>query len=292
MARFALALTSAALIAGTASANELLGVAPPAPIDGIHFGGRPPGNADTWVTPFVATSDGRVVGWKAQFYGGALDVCGLPATIQLKILRASSATTLKVVAVGAVHEPKALLRDRFGSPCQQLVDSSPNSVIEFAETGLLIAPGDVVGVTIGADPEAGVYVHPLVSAGTSRLLFREVVVGGTIDLAEAESGEIPGAPALQLELATNDFDGDGVLDSVDACPLSEPRAAVDASGCSLREVCPCAHPSSGPSWKSHGEYMSCFAHAASRFVALALLDDAQRVAEISGAAASACGEAR
>jgi hypothetical protein len=38
--------------------------------------------------------------------------------------------------------------------------------------------------------------------------------------------------------------------------------------------------------------MSCFAHAASRFVALALLDDAQRVAEISGAAASACGEAR
>jgi hypothetical protein len=45
-----------------------------------------------------------------------------------------------------------------------------------------------------------------------------------------------------------DADGDGEHDRTDACPGTEPGAAVDAAGCSLAQFCARAAPRKGPLW--------------------------------------------
>ena len=54
-----------------------------------------------------------------------------------------------------------------------------------------------------------------------------------------------------------DSDGDGVPDAFDLCPGTPPGAVVDASGCSIDQLCPCNGP-----WKNHGEYVSSVAKLA------------------------------
>jgi hypothetical protein len=87
----------------------------------------------------------------------------------------------------------------------------------------------------------------------------------------------------------NDDDGDGVLDAGDACVPSPLGEVVNASGCAVSELCPCAHPSGADRWKNHGAYVSCVAHATDDFVAAGLLTQAQKDAIQSAAGASSCG---
>jgi hypothetical protein len=56
-----------------------------------------------------------------------------------------------------------------------------------------------------------------------------------------------------------DEDGDGVGDSADQCPGTPAGALVDADGCSLDQIAPCAGPASGGKWKNHGQYVSTVA---------------------------------
>jgi hypothetical protein len=88
----------------------------------------------------------------------------------------------------------------------------------------------------------------------------------------------------------NDLDGDGVLDANDAClpsPLGQP---VNAAGCSIAELCPCAHPTGEDRWKNHGAYVSCVAHQANAFQAAGLITAAQKDGIVSAAGQSSCGQ--
>jgi hypothetical protein len=86
-----------------------------------------------------------------------------------------------------------------------------------------------------------------------------------------------------------DLDGDGVLDAVDACLPSPAGQPVDATGCSIDELCPCAHPIGGDRWKNHGAYVSCVAHHSNAFLAAGLITQAQKSAIQSAAGESSCG---
>jgi len=86
-----------------------------------------------------------------------------------------------------------------------------------------------------------------------------------------------------------DADGDGVADSLDACPDTEAGAIVDANGCSIDQLAPCSGPTSGGTWKNHGQYVSAVAHVAEAFLALRLITENQAEAIVSQAAQSNCG---
>lgn len=93
-----------------------------------------------------------------------------------------------------------------------------------------------------------------------------------------------GRLAIHLELVPADSDLDGVLEDADACPGSAIGAKVDASGCSVAQLCPC-----DATWRNHGEYVSCVSHTSRDFVAGGFLLKAERSDLISDAAGSSCG---
>ena len=58
---------------------------------------------------------------------------------------------------------------------------------------------------------------------------------------------------------------------------------MNASGCSIAELCPCV-----ATWKSHGAYVSCVAHASEGFVGAGLISSTEKDATVSAAAQSSC----
>lgn len=287
----------AAALAPTSSvADEVLGVPLPAwPIGHVLASGYPEW-AHTWTTPWIATQAGRVATWKAQFIAGREPAgCWIPSRIQLKVLRPSSDTTLQVVAQGAVHSPRAILEARFGRECPGFTYGSPESVVEFAEAGVPLEPGDVVGVMMGTEKvvELQGYVFPGVDVSpiTTYYVGRDVPVGGTIDLPDIWTGKWTRTLPLEIAAvaAAIDADGDGVEDAADACRGTAPGAVVDAAGCSLDDLCPCVAPAA---WRNHGAYVSCVAHAAEGFLAAGVIDAAEKDAAVSTAARSRCGAKR
>jgi hypothetical protein len=86
-----------------------------------------------------------------------------------------------------------------------------------------------------------------------------------------------------------DTDGDGVPDAIDVCPNTPAGAIVNANGCSINQLCPCAGPASGGTWRNHGAYVSCVSGAANNFVAAGLITTAQKDTIVSTAGQSSCG---
>jgi probable HAF family extracellular repeat protein len=86
-----------------------------------------------------------------------------------------------------------------------------------------------------------------------------------------------------------DVDGDGVLDADDACVPSPAREVVNADGCAISDLCPCAHPGGMDRWKNHGAYVSCVAHATNDFVKDGLLAKTEKGEINSAAGMSSCG---
>ncbi len=82
----------------------------------------------------------------------------------------------------------------------------------------------------------------------------------------------------------HDGDNDGVDDDQDHCPGTT-TGPVDAAGCSIDQLCPCAGP-----WQNHGKYVSCVAHAGNALVTAGLITDAQRSVLVSAAGQSDCGK--
>jgi hypothetical protein len=164
-------------------------------------GGGAPNFADTYVTPYVATKAGQINGWRAQFAGGRLvnGSAGVPAGVQIKVLRKDidNPNLLRVMSAGTVHDPRPVLQARFsGYPFFQTQDSA----IEFTESaGLDLLAGDLVGLTIKSDPQAGAYFYPMVSRQGTRMVTRdENPPAGTIDLTDPFTASPPDAPALQV----------------------------------------------------------------------------------------------
>jgi hypothetical protein len=90
---------------------------------------------------------------------------------------------------------------------------------------------------------------------------------------------------------TPDSDLDGVPNNVDACPGTAAGTTVDATGCSIDQLCPCEGPfGSAGSWTNHGQYVSCVAHTAESFLAQGLITAAEKDATVSAAGRSSCGK--
>lgn len=87
-----------------------------------------------------------------------------------------------------------------------------------------------------------------------------------------------------------DADGDGVIDAADACLLSPTGEVVNASGCAVADLCPCAHSDSGKNWKNHGAYVKCVAHTVTDFKNAGLITEVEKDAIQSAAGASSCGK--
>ena len=86
-----------------------------------------------------------------------------------------------------------------------------------------------------------------------------------------------------------DADLDGVPDSSDLCPDTPLGVVVNADGCSIDQLAPCAGPASGGTWKNHGEYVSTVAQAAGSFVLQGLISEDEKDAIVAAAAQSNCG---
>jgi YVTN family beta-propeller protein len=90
--------------------------------------------------------------------------------------------------------------------------------------------------------------------------------------------------------APPDEDGDGVANGVDQCPSTAAGEVVDATGCSIPQLAPCAGPSPGTLWRNHGAYVSTVTYVAERFLAAGLITSAQKDAIVAAAAQSSCGK--
>jgi hypothetical protein len=90
---------------------------------------------------------------------------------------------------------------------------------------------------------------------------------------------------LVAEYENADSDGDGVTDDKDTCPSSKAGEPVNASGCSVADLCPCEK-----SWKNHGEYVSCVSKTVQDFVKANLLTKEAGASLVSTAAKATCGK--
>ncbi len=82
----------------------------------------------------------------------------------------------------------------------------------------------------------------------------------------------------------DDADQDGVCGDIDNCPNTPLGEVVNASGCSIDQLCPCEND-----WQNHGAYVSCVAKTALSFHSSGLIDACESGSIISEAARSDCG---
>ena len=93
-----------------------------------------------------------------------------------------------------------------------------------------------------------------------------------------------------IKIGPPDRDFDGVPDTLDNCPDTPPGSIVNAQGCSIEQLVPCAGPASGGTWRNHGAYVSAVAHAANVFLAQGLISEHEKGFIVSQAAQSDCGK--
>jgi hypothetical protein len=89
-----------------------------------------------------------------------------------------------------------------------------------------------------------------------------------------------------------DADEDGVPDSIDQCPGTPGGEVVNAQGCSIDQLAPCAGPRTGGNWKNHSEYITAFRAAAHQFLMQGLITRRERALLVAQAAQSTCGRGR
>ena len=86
-----------------------------------------------------------------------------------------------------------------------------------------------------------------------------------------------------------DGDGDGVPDDIDLCLDSLPGQPVNADGCTITQLCPCAGPLGGGAWTNQGAFVACRTLAARDFAAQGLIGRSEINVYVREAAASTCG---
>ena len=67
-------------------------------------------------------------------------------------------------------------------------------------------------------------------------------------------------------------------------------SVVNAQGCSLDQLVPCAGPAAGGTWANHGQYVSTFTQTVTQFVAQGLISRKEKGHLTSQAARSTCGK--
>jgi hypothetical protein len=181
----------------------------------LNSGGAP-NYADTWVLPYAITLPGNLTGWKAQFSGA-----NTPVGLQIKILRRVSPSNLTVVEAGPIHNPAPVLFSRL--PGYPIGFTTEETVIPiYTDSLLTVKPGDLIGLTIKADPALGSYDYAMVNTTGTHYVTRNVPLNGTIDLLDPGTGTFFQAPALELTIQPSppklDTAGDGIPDFVALSP--------------------------------------------------------------------------
>ena len=118
-------------------------------------------------------------------------------------------------------------------------------------------------------------------------VINNTTIGGYMQIVNAPTiATNTGIAVFQdIKIGPPDQDFDGVPDAVDQCPDTPPCTIVDAQGCSIEQLVPCAGP-----WQNHGEYVSAVAHAANDFLSEGVITEEQRSEIVSEAAQSDCGK--
>ena len=86
------------------------------------------------------------------------------------------------------------------------------------------------------------------------------------------------------DLCDTDIDGDGVGIDIDVCPFTAIGAAVQKTGCSIDQLCPCNEA------ENHGQYQSCMVQAVNSFIEVGLLAKQDKSRILSESARSSCGK--
>lgn len=164
----------------------------------------------------------------------------------------------------------------FRNPRIEKFDPSGNGTI-FVNSGL----SGPVGLAF--DSTGNLYVA---NAGNGTIMRFDPSGNGSV----FASGLIDPEFITVLASGPVDSDGDGVPDDQDQCSCTPPGAVVDAHGCSIDQLVPCAGPASGGTWKNHGEYVSAIVEVSARFLADGLISSAERTGVVRQAAEAGCGK--
>ena len=177
--------------------------------------------------------------------------------------------------------------------------SGTDGELEFEFTQPVFAFGfDYTGVTPGARTfhvrvsGQGFYLLNQPTTSPTGLVdgFWGIISSTPFPFAEIDDAEDGFFGIDQVTFAVPDSDGDGVPDSQDVCLDTPAGAVVDAQGCSLDQLVPCAGPRTGGTWRNHGEYVSAIAETAEAFLAAGLSTEDQADAIVRTAAQSDCGK--
>jgi hypothetical protein len=153
--------------------------------------------------------------------------------------------------------------------------SGSNAIVYFARTAT---------TCLESPPQLFSNLEQGVIAGTK--------IGGYIAIQNCcpRSATNNGTATFQnIKIGPPDQDFDGVPDSLDLCPNTPPCSIVDANGCSLDQLAPCAGPTPTTHWRNHGQYVSTLAQAVEEFLSQGLISEDQADAIIAAAAQSPCG---
>ena len=82
-----------------------------------------------------------------------------------------------------------------------------------------------------------------------------------------------------------DADNDGISDDHDNCPDTPQGTTVNAHGCSIEQLVPCAG-----SWENHGQYVRAIVQATARFREAGLITASEQQSILERAAKSDCGK--
>lgn len=131
--------------------------------------------------------------------------------------------------------------------------------LEFSNLEL----GVIDGTSIGGYLQ--IVNSPTIATNSGRAVFQNIKVGGP------------------------DQDFDGVPDTADVCPNTPPCSVVDAQGCTIDQLVPCAGPASGGTWKNHGQYVSSVAQAVDELLTEGKISESEADAILTAAGQSPCG---
>jgi hypothetical protein len=140
----------------------------------------------------------------------------------------------------------------------------------------------------------GVQSPPLEFTNLEQGIIDGSTLGGYAQVVNA-----PGVPTnsitaifRNIRISGPDADNDGIADTADQCPNTPAGAVVNAQGCSINQLVPCAGPAAGRAWRNHGQYVSSVAHMSQDFLEDGLITEDQQETIIGQAARSDCGKTR
>ncbi len=227
------------------------------------------------------------------------------------------------VEIGAATRDGANGTLSFGATLVRASFTASNSVLNGIHSGQTpftggegAVTGEVVTVTVTFNPPVALpashyFFRPEVALERGDFLWlsapRPIVPPGTPFLGDLQSWirndalapdwlrigtdithQGPFNAAFSLSGET-DEDGDGVADSIDLCPGTPAGSIVNADGCSIDQLAPCAGPASGGAWKNHGQYVATVAQTVQEFVAQGLITAEQGEEILIQSAHSRCG---